>query len=108
MIEVGCQRKQLVVGKFFQQNSMVFCVIKDTYLNSMIVLESTPNEIINIFNHLKFSNSVGYVEIPLNINKNDIFEISNFLFHLLLLYISILFCKFSLQTVKLKNNNNTK
>ena len=42
----------------------------------MSVFESTPNEVINIVNILKSSNSVGYDQISPNRIKNVISEIS--------------------------------
>ena len=42
----------------------------------MSVIESTPNEVINIVNILKSSNSVGYDQIFTNLIKNVISEIS--------------------------------
>ena len=51
------------------KNKNVTMYIKVTNLNSMFVFESTPNEIINIVNLLKSSNSVDYDEISLNLTK---------------------------------------
>ena len=50
--------------------------ITGSYPNSMSILKSTPNEIINIVNLLKSGNSVGFDEISSVVVKAVILEIS--------------------------------